>query len=154
MVGRVGFGKQQHSTRICCLKILQLPVKERGLQGRIQDFPLGGGAPTLVGGGANLRHRCFSVKTYVKTKEFGPIGGGGGVRRKLLYVDPPLDWKDSEHSAVRCLKICVAGYNVLNIIFSNISIRLISLNMENIRRCKYKRLRTKSSKILVELLLF
>ena len=30
-----------------------------------------------VGGGTNLRHRCFSVKTYVKTKEFGPVGGGG-----------------------------------------------------------------------------
>ena len=58
-------------------------------QGRIQDFPLGGGAPTLVGGGANLRHRHFSVKTYVKTKEFGPVGGGG-AHRKLLYVDPPL----------------------------------------------------------------
>ena len=56
-------------------------------QGRIQDFPLGG-APTLVGGGANLQHRHFSVKTYVKTKEFGPVGGG--ARRKLLYVDPPL----------------------------------------------------------------
>ena len=42
-------------------------------QGRIQDFPLGG-APTLIGGGTNLRHRHFSVKTYVKTKEFGPVG--------------------------------------------------------------------------------
>ena len=51
-------------------------------------FPVGG-APTLVGGGANLQHRHFSVKTYVKTKEFGPVGGG--ARRKLLYVDPPLD---------------------------------------------------------------
>ena len=39
-------------------------------------FPVGGGAPTLVGGGANPRHRHFSVKTYVKTKEFGPVGGG------------------------------------------------------------------------------
>ena len=48
------------------------------IQGRIQDFPLGG-APTLVGGGANLQHRRFSVKTYVKTKEFGPVGGGGCV---------------------------------------------------------------------------
>ena len=38
-------------------------------------FPVGG-APTLIGGGANLRHRHFSVKTYVKTKEFGPVGGG------------------------------------------------------------------------------
>ena len=35
----------------------------------------GDGAPTLVGGGANLRHRCFLVKTYIKTKEFGPVVG-------------------------------------------------------------------------------
>ena len=26
---------------------------------------------------------------HVKPKELGPVGGGG--RRKLLYVDPPLD---------------------------------------------------------------
>ena len=52
-------------------------------------FPVGG-APTLVGGGANFRHRHFSVKTYVKMKEFAPVGGGGGACRKLLYVDPPL----------------------------------------------------------------
>ena len=44
--------------------------------GADQGFPIGG-APTLIGGGANLRHRHFSVKTYVKTKEFGPFGGGG-----------------------------------------------------------------------------
>ena len=47
-----------------------------------------GGVPTLIGGGANLRHRHFLVKTYVKMKEFGPVGGG--VHQKLLYVDPPL----------------------------------------------------------------
>ena len=29
------------------------------------------------------------MKTYVKTKEFGPVGGGD-ARLKLLYVDPPL----------------------------------------------------------------
>ena len=41
-------------------------------------FPVeDGGAPTLIGGGTNLRHGHFSVKTYVKTKEFGPVGGGG-----------------------------------------------------------------------------
>ena len=47
------------------------------------------GAPTLIGGGTHLQHWRFLVKTYVKTKEFGPVGWGGG-RRKLLYVDPPL----------------------------------------------------------------
>ena len=51
-------------------------------------FPVGG-APTLIGGGANLRHRHFSVKPHVKMKVFGPVGGGG-ARRELLYADPPL----------------------------------------------------------------
>ena len=37
-------------------------------------FPIGG-VPTPIEGGANLQHRCFSVKTCVKTKEFGPVGG-------------------------------------------------------------------------------
>ena len=60
-----------------------------GSPGADPGFPIGG-VPTLIGGGANLRHRHFSVKTYVKMKEFGPVGGGGGARRKLLYVDPPL----------------------------------------------------------------
>ena len=44
------------------------------MSGADPGFPIGG-APTLVGGGANPRHRHFSVKTYVKTKEFGPVGG-------------------------------------------------------------------------------
>ena len=57
------------------------------LSGADPGFPIGG-APSLVGGGTNLQHRRFSVKTYVKTKEFGPVGGG--TCRKLLYVDPPL----------------------------------------------------------------
>ena len=48
------------------------------IPGADPGFPVGG-APTLVGGGANLRHRHFSVKTYVKTKEFGPVGGGGAL---------------------------------------------------------------------------
>ena len=42
-------------------------------QWRIQDFPLGGRRP--VGGGANLWHIHFSVKTYAKTKEIDPVGG-------------------------------------------------------------------------------
>ena len=37
-------------------------------------FPIGGRAP--IRGGVDLRHRCFSVKMYAKTKELGPIGGG------------------------------------------------------------------------------
>ena len=45
-------------------------------QWRIQDFPLGGGAPSHWGG-ADLQRGCFSVKTYVKTKELDPVGGGG-----------------------------------------------------------------------------
>ena len=54
-------------------------------------FPIGGGgAPTLVGRGANLQHRHFSVKTYVKTKEFGPVRGSAPetlVCRSTTVVD-------------------------------------------------------------------
>ena len=52
------------------------PVNLEEYAGADPGFPIGG-APTLVGGGANLRRRCFLVKTYVKMKEFGPVGGGG-----------------------------------------------------------------------------
>ena len=65
-----------------------------------------GGAPTLIGWGANLRHRCFSVKTYVKTKEFGPVGGG--TRRKLLYVDPPLTMYRTSRSSSKNTSKAVA----------------------------------------------
>ena len=44
------------------------------IQWRIQDFPLGGAEP--LGGGADLQHGCFLVKTYAKTKELDPVGGG------------------------------------------------------------------------------
>ena len=39
-------------------------------------------------GGLDLRRGRFSIKMHAKTKELGPVGGG--VRRKFLYVDPPL----------------------------------------------------------------
>ena len=49
-----------------------------------------GGAWTHFGGGAwtSDTHTHFLVKMYVKTKELGPVVGGG-VHRKILYVDPP-----------------------------------------------------------------
>ena len=40
--------------------------------------------------GVDLRCGGFSVKMYVKMKELGSVGGGG-VRRKILYVDPPME---------------------------------------------------------------
>ena len=52
-------------------EILDLPL----ITGADPGFPIGG-VPTLIGGSANLRHRCFLVKTFVKMKEFGPVGGG------------------------------------------------------------------------------
>ena len=48
-------------------------------------FPVGG-APTHWGG-ANLRRVHFSVKTYVKTKEIDPVGGGA---RRGAPLDPPM----------------------------------------------------------------
>ena len=75
----------KHKIKAIYFKCIVLKVIHPGAD---PGFPVGG-APTLVGGGTNLRHRHFLVKTYVKTKEFGPVGRGG-ARRKLLYVDPPL----------------------------------------------------------------
>ena len=49
-------------------KRIQKVFVERILQWQIQDFPLGGGA--------DLRHGCFLAKTYAKTKELDPVGGG------------------------------------------------------------------------------
>ena len=37
----------------------------------------GGGVHPLGKGGVDLRHGHFLVKMYVKTKELGPMGGGG-----------------------------------------------------------------------------
>ena len=48
-------------------------------------FPMGGGGgrgPVL--GGIDLRHRCFLVKMYVKTKELGPVGGGGHAPKNFV----------------------------------------------------------------------
>ena len=47
------------------------------LQWRIQDFPLVGDAD-LLRRDANLRCIHFLAKTYAKTKEIDPVGGGGG----------------------------------------------------------------------------
>ena len=71
--------------------------------------------------GASLRHKHFLVKTYVKTKEFGPVGGGG-VHWKLLYVDPPL------HANKLCnmsmsINQRVAGYHVYQIYTMCVSVR-------------------------------
>ena len=41
---------------------------------RIQDFPLGGGDPLGV---ADLGRERFSVETFAKMKELGPVEGGG-----------------------------------------------------------------------------
>ena len=60
-------------------------------------FPIGG-VPTLVGGGANLRHRCFSVKTCVKTKEFGPVGGGGHAPETFVCRSAPGNEFGSIHT--------------------------------------------------------
>ena len=42
-----------------------------------------------VGEGADLRCVHFSAKTYAKTKEMDPVGGGGG-RAGSAPVDPPM----------------------------------------------------------------
>ena len=42
-------------------------------------FRRGGGGRGPILGGFWLQHGHFSVKMYVKTKELGPVVGGGGV---------------------------------------------------------------------------
>ena len=74
---------------------------------RIQDFQLGGALSRW--GGADLRRGCFSVKTYVKTKELDPIGGGARQRRppprirQCTWTCPcfwniPILWINIRHS--------------------------------------------------------
>ena len=41
-------------------------------------------------GGCGLPMQALFGEMYVKTKELGPMGEGGGMRRKILYVDPPM----------------------------------------------------------------
>ena len=86
----------------CCI----LLIEHDWSQGRIQDFPLGGRQPSLEGAPTSDTG-AFLVKTDVKTKEFGPVGGG---RRKLLYVDPPL--------GVDCLNM----KDSINIIFQKVQV--------------------------------
>ena len=51
-------------------------------------------------GGVDLQRGCFSVKMHVKTKELHSYEGVGGVRRKILYVDPPMLSTDGESYGV------------------------------------------------------
>ena len=45
----------------------------------------------MGGGGADLRRGCFLAKTYAKTKELDPVGGGGHVRRRRPPWIPQCD---------------------------------------------------------------
>ena len=56
------------------------------IQWQIQDFLLGGGRHRPIGGGTNLRHIHFSVKTYVEMKEMDPVGGACWQHP----LDPPM----------------------------------------------------------------
>ena len=55
-------------------------------QGRIQDFPWGGGGVDPFWGGFGLQCGHFSVKMYAKIKELGPVGGRAPARPP----DPPM----------------------------------------------------------------
>ena len=50
-------------------------------------FPVGGRRP--VGGGTNLQRVHFLAKTYAKTKEMDPVGGGGACAGSAP-LDPPM----------------------------------------------------------------
>ena len=59
-------------------------LKLCGSQLRIQDFPLGVGAPSRLVG-TDFRRGHFLVKMYAKMKELDPIGGGAPP------LDPPME---------------------------------------------------------------
>ena len=73
------------------LVLILIPVlisESKILPGADPGFPVGGLDPFWGGGGMDLQHGHFLVKIYVKTKEWVPWGGG--LRRKILYVDSPI----------------------------------------------------------------
>ena len=56
----------------------------KSLQLRIQDFPLG--ALVRWGEGRQPLTRAFLAKIYAKTKELGPVwGGGAGFANALIF---------------------------------------------------------------------
>ena len=56
-------------------------------QGQIQDFPLGGGQPLLEG--RKPPTQVLFGENICKNERIWSCWGGG-ARRKLLYVGPPL----------------------------------------------------------------
>ena len=74
--------------------ILTLSTKTNRILQSVADpgFPVGGGA-------ADLRRGYFLAKTYAKTKELDPVGGGGRQRRPL---DPPMPIVNSRSPKICC----------------------------------------------------
>ena len=61
------------------------------VQWRIQDFPWGGGGVDLVRGGRGLPRRLHFENFVCQNERIWTLsGGGGGVRRATVNVDPPL----------------------------------------------------------------
>ena len=58
-------------------------------------FPVGGGVD-LVGGAVDPRGGYVSKILHVKTKESGPVGGGGARRARPL--DPPMEMVEGLNS--------------------------------------------------------
>ena len=93
---------------------MKLHSFNRRTQWRIQDFPLGG-ANLLVRwgeGGADLRHECFSVETYVKMKEPVPVGdgsclvhGGGAPPPGSTNETDASGYKGATHKSFKPCKI-------------------------------------------------
>ena len=62
--------------------------KRTYVSGPNPGFSVGGGVNPFSGG-FGLQRGHFSVKMYAKTKELGPVGGGGGHAPACL-LDPPV----------------------------------------------------------------
>ena len=83
-----------------CLETFPFSVADPG-------FPVGGGANPL--GGANLQSVHFSAKTYAKTKEMDPVGGGHVPA--VPPLDPPIILHNFSLAAVKLAETFQTGKN-------------------------------------------
>ena len=74
------------------------------LAGADPGFPVGGGGANPRWRGRQPRHRCFSAKTYVKMKEFGPVGGGGAP--ETFVCRSATDWDQISDINLNVRNLC------------------------------------------------
>jgi hypothetical protein len=88
-----------------------MSLHSNALQGRMQDFKLGGGALKKIGPREGRRENiwgisCEKSRFYAKKIIFFPILGGGAPDAPPL--DPPLNYSDYEPTNIFFNGVCLA----------------------------------------------